>query len=113
MIFGRGADRTEGNLITSIHVANSDNLRYEQVARSPADRPILSVAVNKSQEETQIALGGFGEYPQLFSASDAQEAADRASELYATAGDQWASAEYRSSASAALVARVFAEVQAS
>ncbi|MFV1858892.1 MAG: xanthine dehydrogenase family protein subunit M [Anaerolineales bacterium] len=112
---GRGADRTDGKLITAIHAANPSRLRYAQVARSPADRPLLCVAVGVDRAETRVlvALGGFGPHPQLLSrdeTSDAQEAAQRAGAMYADASDQWASAEYRSSAAATLVARLLTEV---
>ena len=114
-ILGRGADRTGGKLITAIYAANPGRLRFAQVARSPADRPLLcvAVAVANAETETRVALGGFGASPQLLSGdeiSDAQEAAELARAIYADAGDSWASAEYRSSAAATLVARLLTEV---
>ncbi|MFQ5943437.1 MAG: FAD binding domain-containing protein [Anaerolineales bacterium] len=110
-VLARGDDRTAGKLITTIRAAKSNHLRYAQVARSPADRPMICVAVDQTGSTARVALGGFGSHPLLIVASEVQEAADLARALYADAGDQWASAEYRSSAAATLVARVFAEVR--
>ena len=114
-VFARGADRTGGKLITAIHAANPGRLRFTQVARSAADRPLVCVAVAaaRAEPEVRVALGGFGAYPQLLSSdetSDAQEVAELARATYADAGDPWASAEYRSSAAATLVARLLTEV---
>ncbi|GMR09786.1 MAG: molybdopterin-dependent oxidoreductase FAD-binding subunit [Anaerolineae bacterium] len=114
-VLGRGADRTGGKLIAAIHAASPGHLRYAQVARSPADRPLLCVAVAlaKADTDVRVALGGFGAYPQLLSMDathDAQEAAKVARAMYAGAGDAWASAEYRSSTAATMVARLLTEV---
>jgi len=107
----RGADRTGGKLITAIHAANLGRLEYAQVARSPADRPqiCVAVAVDQSEKLVRIALGGHGAHPVLLpndGGLQAAEAAHLAQTMYADAGDQWASAEYRSSAAATLVARL-------
>jgi len=114
-VLGRGDDRTRGKLITAIHAAIPDRLRYAQVARSPADRPIVGVAVGVGPERAavRIALGGYGAHPQLMSwdeTPDAQEAADQARAMLADAGDQWASAEYRAAAGATLVTRLLKEL---
>jgi len=112
----RSADRTGGRLITAIHAANPGRLEYAQVARSPADRPQICVvvAVDQSEKLARIALGGYGAHPILLPidrAPETKEAADLARSMYAEAGDQWASAEYRSSAAATLVARLLTEVE--
>jgi len=112
--FDRGADRTGGKLITALHAANPGRLEYAQVARSPADRPQIcaAVAVDPSEKNVRIALGGYGAHPSFLTndrALKAEEAADLARTMYAKADDQWASAEYRSSAAATLVARLVAE----
>lgn len=114
-VLGRGDDRTRGKLITAIHAAIPDRLRYAQVARSPADRPIVGVAVGVGPERAavRIALGGYGAHPQLMSwdeTPDAQEAADQARAMLADAGDQWASAEYRAAAGATLITRLLKEL---
>ena len=109
--FDRGEARAGGKLITAIHAANPGRLEYAQVARSPADRPQICVAVvaDPSEKLARIALGGYGAHPILLpngEGLEAKEAAHLAQTMYADAGDQWASAEYRSSAAATLVARL-------
>ena len=113
--FDRSADRTGGKLITALHAANPGRLEYAQVARSPADRPQIcaAVAVDPPEKHLRIVLGGYGAHPSLLTndrALKAEEAADLARTMYAEADDQWASAEYRSSAAATLVARLVAGV---
>jgi CO/xanthine dehydrogenase FAD-binding subunit len=110
-MLNRGSDRTAGKLITAIHTAIPESLKYAQVARSPADRPQLCVAVAKTAGQIRIALGGFGAGPQLLDAQEAEAAANQARAIYADAGDQWASAEYRSSAASVLVARLITEME--
>ncbi len=114
-VLDRGADRTGGKLIMAIHAANPSRLKYAQVARSPADRPQICVAVAAfdTKAPVRVALGGYGPYPQLISKDEnasTQEAAELAGTAYAGAGDQWASADYRSSVAATLVARLLTEV---
>jgi len=114
-VLNRGADRTDGKLMTAIYSAIPSRLRYAQVARSPADRPLLCVAVAADAANTtvSVALGGYGAYPQHFSQDKSalpQEAAELARAMYSEAGDQWASADYRSSVAATLVARLLTEV---
>ena len=115
--FDRGADRTVGKLITALHAANPGRLEYAQVARSPADRPQIcaAVSIDPSEKQVRIALGGYGAHPSLLPndrALKAKEGADLAREMYGEAGDQWASADYRSSAAATLVARLLTELEA-
>lgn len=114
-VLDRGVDRTGGKLITVIHAANPSRLEYAQVARSPADRPQICVAVASlgSTGLIRIALGGFGAHPMLVESEEDRAAAELAGTLYAEAGDQWASADYRSSVAATLVARLLAEVSPS
>jgi CO/xanthine dehydrogenase FAD-binding subunit len=62
----------------------------------------------------RIAVGGHGAYPQLISKDEnlaIQGAAELAGTMYSEAGDQWASADYRSSVAATLVARLLAEAE--
>lgn len=114
-VLDRGSNRTGGKLIMAIRAANPSRLEYAQVARSPADRPQIcaAVAINRADKLAGIALGGYGAYPQLISTDEnlsIQEATELAGTIYAEAGDQWASADYRSSVAATLVARLLTEV---
>ena len=111
------------NLITVIRLDTPLKLVYEQISRTPADRPIVCAAIACFLEENagetfQVALGGFGSYPirveeagfRLESDEDIDAAAQACREVYANAGDVWASAEYRSQISGVLVRRLLMEL---
>lgn len=95
------------HLITYINIPNNFNLGYDYVARTPADLPIVCVAVAKwPSGRTRVALGGYGNEPIL--AMDGPESAgavSAAQDAYLEAGDAWASAEYRSDVAGTLTAR--------
>jgi CO/xanthine dehydrogenase FAD-binding subunit len=57
---------TEGKLLLSIMIPLNVELRFEEVARTPADQPILcAAAVKWSNGRTRIILGGFAPAPWL------------------------------------------------
>ncbi len=99
-------------LITQIAVSAKAALAYQYVARSPADRPIVCVAVAKwPSGRVRVVVGGFGDTPRL--ALDGpqpggEEHAVRSAT--ANAADQWASAEYRQDVAVTLVKRCLKEV---
>jgi carbon-monoxide dehydrogenase medium subunit len=105
-----------GTLVTALQWKTRATLRYEQVARSPADRPIVAVAIGHTDGgSTRVVLGGFGARPvhvpraeKALAADDLRAAGEAAAEAYAQAGDVWASAEYRSHVAAVLVRRLAA-----
>ena len=114
--------RNDVKLITYIHFDQPENLLYEQVARSPADWPLVCAAVGIGQEqgdEIRIAIGGFGDYPiRLMEAEkvwietrDLEQVGKAAQEAYKNAEDKWASADYRSEIAGVLVKRLLKEVQ--
>ena len=110
-VLRRGTERTGGKLITSIRSSLPTDLLYAQVARSPADRPQVCVAVGAGTSGVSLALGGFGMYPKLLQdVADPEQAGEWARSAYADAGDQWASAAYRSAAAGALAARLVDQV---
>ena len=98
-------------LITQVAIPVS-RLAFEQVARSPADRPIVCVAVAQvtvqgDRSQLRVALGGFGARPLLVPRADSVDGWGRqAAEQYAGAGDTWASADYRSDVAGVLVRRL-------
>ncbi len=116
-------DRQESDrLITTVSIPRPRWLAYEQVARSPADRPIVCAAVAQiepegGQRQLRVALGGYGARPILVPAiegePESESAADElgrlASRAYAEAGDAWGSAEYRSEVAGVLVRRLIRE----
>lgn len=96
-----------GKLITQITLSGQPKLAYEYVARSPADLPIVAIALAQwLSGRTRLALGGFGEIPHL--AVDGQDASGLLEALENTldrASDHWATAEYRKEAASALLRR--------
>lgn len=114
----RENQRIDG-LITQVTIPQTRRLSYEQVARSPADRPIVCVAVAEmpvqgDQSRLRVALGGFGTRPLIVPAAEGgvEEWGRRASELFASAGDAWASADYRSDVAGVLARRLVGEAAA-
>lgn len=104
--------RPSDRLITGLRLALPGGLHYEQVARTPADRPQVCVAAALTAGALRVALGGYGDRPLLIAAELAAEAgsADAAAEAaqtaYANADDPWASGEYRAAAATVLARRV-------
>jgi CO/xanthine dehydrogenase FAD-binding subunit len=86
-----------GRLITHISLPLNVVFRYEYVARTPADLPIVCVAVAKwPSGRTRVALGGFDVSPKLALDGPESGGADIAAmDAYSQSEDQWASANYR------------------
>lgn len=109
-------DRPAGRLITSLRMSRPTRLAYDQVARSPADRPQVCLAAAANGDALRVALGGFGRRPLLVGselprdAQAAERAAESAAAAYAEADDAWASGEYRAAAAGALARRVVKQV---
>jgi CO/xanthine dehydrogenase FAD-binding subunit len=94
-------------LITSIVIPLTVQLAFEYVSRTPADKPIVCVALAQwPSGRTRLSLGGFGKAPILAmdgTESNGLESAARAA--FMEAADDWASAEYRQDAAAKLALR--------
>jgi probable selenate reductase FAD-binding subunit len=115
--------RNHVKLITGVHFNIPTHFTYEQVARTPADWPLVCAAVGivqkQAQEKINIALGGFGEYPiRLMEAEklwtetqDPERVGMVAQDAYKNAEDKWASGEYRSEIAGVLVKRILKEVR--
>ena len=107
-----------GRLMTVVHVNAPDRLAYEQVARSPADRPLVcaAAALFDRAQKVRVALGGFGSRPILVDRGEdglegaLERAGNAAQAAYARAADAWAGAEFRSAVAGTLVRRVLSEV---
>jgi len=110
-------------LIITIQLMKPLTLVYEQISRTPADRPIVCAAIAHFPEDDagnlfQVALGGFGSRPIrveeaesiLEGGGDIDTAVEACRKVYAEAGDAWASAEYRSHAAGVLVRRLLTEL---
>jgi len=94
-------------LITSISIPLNVKSAFETVARSPMDKPIVCAALTQWMGgRTRLVLGGFGKAPTLAmdgTEADGVEAAAR--NACHEAGDEWASAEYRTDVAATLARR--------
>ena len=93
------------------------SLRYEQVARTPADRPIVAAAVGRPDGSAyRVVLAGYGARPirvtraeKALGAGDPAAAGKAAAAAYANAGDALAGAAYRSHVAGVLVRRLGVE----
>lgn len=99
--------KQNGRLITQVVVPSNLKLTYEYVARTPADLPIVCSAVAQwPSGRTRVVLGGYGKSVLLaFDGPDSSGVEIAARDAYSEAGDQWASAEYRSNIAATLTHR--------
>jgi CO/xanthine dehydrogenase FAD-binding subunit len=100
-----------GVLITQVLLPVKPSLSYHSVSRTPADLPIVCAAVARwASGRTRVALGGYGELPLLVMDGPEPEGAEIAARnAFAQAGDQWASAAYRSEIAGILVKRCLEE----
>lgn len=96
-----------GYLITGVEVFMGAQLVFDYVARTPADRPIVAVALARWKSgRTRLAVGGFGTAPMLAmdgTESSGIEAAAR--NAFHDADDPWGSAAYRMDVAATLSRR--------
>jgi CO/xanthine dehydrogenase FAD-binding subunit len=100
-------------LITRIDIPLNIKLGFETVARTPADKPIVCVALALwPSGRTRLALGGWGKTPTLAmdgNTSDGLE--ESARNAFSEAADDWASAEYRQEIAGILAKRCLNEAQ--
>ncbi len=106
-----------GKLITQVEIPLNVKLAYEQVARTPADKPLVCAALAQwPSGRTRLVIGGWGASPSV--AMDGRlpsSPAGRGNEgegLFAAArnaahdaADEWASAEYRREVAVTLAKR--------
>ena len=106
------SDWLQGRLIVSVRFPKNIKLDYDYVARSPADQPIVSVAVCRwPSGRTRVVLGGFGEAPMLvFDGSESSGAEVAAKNAYSMAKDEWASSDYRQEIASILTARILSRL---
>lgn len=100
-------------LIVKISIPLNAALACEQVARTPADLPIVYVALAKWQAgRARLALGGYGKTPLLAMDGTEPEGLETAARIaFHEAGDSWASAEYRRDVAATLAKRCLDTVE--
>ena len=100
-------DSFRGRLMTSMRFRVPAGQGYDQVARTPADAPIVCVAAASwASGPLSVALGGFGPAPLRLAAEGGVSGFVQAASLaYGQAEDAWASAAYRSEVAGVLVQR--------
>jgi len=106
------AERLLKRLITHITIPLQTNLTYQYVARSPADLPIVCVAMAQwPSGRTRLVLGGYGTAPVLAMDGGQTDGLIPAVEnAFSHAQDEWASAEYRLDIAKTLVKRCLNQV---
>jgi CO/xanthine dehydrogenase FAD-binding subunit len=119
-LLARRSSLPAGLLITGVAFQTPLGIAQATVARSPADRPILTVVIARLAGRVPsfgVALGGFGSRPVVIpeaelalAAGDVSGAAEVARTACATAQDAWASAEYRAEVAATFIRRLAGEV---
>ncbi len=96
-----------GRLITKIIIPLNCQLSFEQVAKTPADRPLVCAALAQwSSGRTRLALGGFGKSATLALDGTEEDGVEEAARNAChEAADDIASAEYRADVAAVLAKR--------
>ncbi len=104
-----------GKLITKIQIPLNVKLAFETIARTPADKPIVCVALAQwPSRRTRLAIGGWGQAPHL--AMDGNEPGglrEAARNATSDASDEWASTEYRMDVAEKLTQRCQAAILSS
>ncbi|MEW6718140.1 MAG: FAD binding domain-containing protein [Chloroflexota bacterium] len=109
------AELLKGRLISEVILPSNARLEYRYVARTPADKPVVCVAVAQwPSKRTRVVVGGWGDAPRLALDGPSPDGADLAAQNACyEAQDEWASAAYRSDVAPILVKRcleTFSEV---
>ena len=106
-------EKLRGKLITKINISTAPKLSYQYVARTPADLPIVCIALAQwPSGRTRLAVGGFGAAPVLaLDGRDPSGLIEALENALSNASDQWGSAEYRLEAGKALLKRAIADLQ--
>ncbi len=94
-------------LITSIIFPLNTKLAFDYVARTPADKPLVGVALAQwNSGRTRLALGGYDGSPMLaMDGTEAEGVEAAARNAFHEATDEWASASYRTDVAATLAKR--------
>lgn len=97
-------------LITSIAIPTNVKIAFEYVSRTPADKPIVCVALTRwNSGRTRLAVGGYGKSPILAMDGTESEGIETAARnAFHEATDDYASADYRMDVAATLAKRCLA-----
>lgn len=107
------AEMIRERLISKLTFNSQVRVAYEQVARTPVDRPIVLAAVGQwPSNRTRVIIGGYGDHPRMvLDGQGSDGAAAAASDSYREAEDEWASAAYRSDTAGILVERCLEKLE--
>jgi len=99
-------------MITQVKIPMNVRLAYEYVARTPADLPIVCVALaHWPSGRTRLVLGGYGTSPQLaMDGIDPSGIELVARDAYSQAGDHWGAADYRQEIAGVLANRCWEKI---
>lgn len=94
-------------LITKVSYPLNVSVAYENIARTPADQPIVCAVIARwNSGRTRLALGGWGKAPILaMDGPDSGGIEIAGRNAYSHAEDEWASAEYRQEMAGVLALR--------
>lgn len=100
--------RDEKNgLITQFEIKIPNEFRFESVARSPLDKPVVCCAVAKYSNRAGISLGGFGKKPLIVNSESIFDPLTFDNYLKQhIKNDEWGSADYRIDIAKVLVNRL-------
>lgn len=100
-------------LITSITIPLNVKLAFEYVSRTPADKPIVCVALAQwNSGRTRLTVGGFGKSPMLaMDGTASDDVATAARNAFHEATDDYGSAEYRMDVASTLAKRCIEAVR--
>jgi len=99
----------KGSIISEILIPLQGSVQYESIGRTPADTPVVIVAMNKKPSgQVRIAAGGFGPAPVtafdgMLKEIDVIHAIEN---VFMRSDDSWASAEYRKNAASIITRRL-------
>lgn len=88
-------------------------VRFDSVARTPKDRPIVAVAIARwPSGRMRVAVGGFGPIPGLaLDGTDRDDVEQAVDQAFAYSNDQWASSSYRREAGRKLASRLAFDIR--
>jgi len=101
--------KNEG-LIIQAEIRIPDEFKFESVARSPLDKPIVCCAIAKYKSNLGISIGGFGKRPLCIKPEVVNDNLnfDKYLKKYIK-NDEWASSEYRTEVAKILVNRMLSQ----